>query len=164
MDKPNYNGIVLAKVRYDNNLKSGAKIIYSEIAALVNIKGYFWFNNNYFGKLYNKNKSTINRYINSLVEEGYIKICEVTDKEIVNKLKNKNLEGKGFGKLTCEWCGINTSILDKHHYPVPQSRGGKDTVGICPNCHNEFHFIEKKVKIKDIDKINHIKEIMGVID
>ena len=76
---------------------------------------------------------------NKLVELGFIKLitdCEKA-KEIV--LKNKN---KGF---ICEWCGCKTNAIQEHHFPIPKSKGGKDIVKICPNCHYEYHLIIKEV-------------------
>lgn len=42
----------------------------------------------------------------------------------------------------CEWCGGQSPALQRHHYPLPRSEGGKDTVKICGSCHAEFHFYE----------------------
>lgn len=39
----------------------------------------------------------------------------------------------------CEWCGNESYILHKHHYPIPLCKGGTDIVNICPNCHSTFH-------------------------
>lgn len=43
--------------------------------------------------------------------------------------------------LVCEWCGKESYILHRHHYPILASRGGQDTVRICPNCHATYHYI-----------------------
>ena len=59
-------------------------------------------------------------------------------KELV--LLNKN---KG---QTCQWCGIKTNAIQEHHYPIPKSKGGKEIVKICPNCHYEYHLIYKEKK------------------
>ncbi len=63
----------------------------------------------------------------------------MNEEEIVKKLKGKNLFGLGYGSKICEWCGIFTTVLHKHHYPISRKDGGTKTVKICPNCHNEFH-------------------------
>lgn len=57
-------------------------------------------------------------------------------------IKEQILNSKGEGNKTCDWCGCKTTILHKHHYPVPKRLGGKDIVNICSNCHNEFHLAE----------------------
>ena len=69
-----------SKVRYDNSLPFGARIIYAEISALCNSKGYCWANNKYFADLYNNSKDTISRWISDLEKAGYIK-CFVAQDE-----------------------------------------------------------------------------------
>ena len=49
---PNYFGILPANVRYDKRLKPMEKILYTEITALSNAKGYCYATNSYFAKLY----------------------------------------------------------------------------------------------------------------
>ena len=45
---PNYFGILPANVRYDKRLKPMEKILYTEITALANKKGYCYATNSYF--------------------------------------------------------------------------------------------------------------------
>lgn len=66
-------------------------------------------------------------------------IKEITDYE---EAKNLVLKRKGQGNR-CEWCGNKTYALQEHHFPIPKSKGGKETVLICPNCHYEYHAILK---------------------
>ncbi len=78
-------------------------------------------------------------------------------------IKNAVLSSKGTGEKTCEWCGCKTSVLNKHHYPVPKRDGGTETVNICSNCHNEFHLREGKKDRNDIynSVISHLNEKAG---
>lgn len=69
---PNYYAIIPANVRYDNRLCPNAKLLYGEISALCNKKGFCWAGNNYFEELYQVSKRTIQKWIASLVECGYI--------------------------------------------------------------------------------------------
>lgn len=48
-------------------------------------------------------------------------------------------------KKVCEWCGCKTTILHKHHYPIPKRLGGKEVVNICPTCHYGFHSKEREM-------------------
>ena len=67
-----YYAIIPANVRYNKNLTDGAKLLYGEITALCNEKGYCWATNGYFSELYGVTKVTISRWIKSLIDEGYI--------------------------------------------------------------------------------------------
>ena len=69
-----YYAILPANVRYDKNLTPNAKLLYAEITALTNEKGYCWATNSYFAKLYGVNKGTISSWIKNLKDSGYIKI------------------------------------------------------------------------------------------
>lgn len=77
---PGFIAYLPSKVRYDNSLPFGARIIYAEISALCNSKGYCWANNKYFADLYNNSKDTISRWISDLEKAGYIK-CFVAQDE-----------------------------------------------------------------------------------
>lgn len=71
---PNYYSVTPATVRYDKQLKPNEKLLFGEITALSNIKGYCYSTNKYFSNLYNKDVATISRWINHLKELGYLKI------------------------------------------------------------------------------------------
>jgi len=71
-NKPNYYAILPAKIRYDKSITTNAKLLFAEITALANKEGYCWANNTYFAKLYDVNKRTVQRWLQSL--EDYIEI------------------------------------------------------------------------------------------
>ena len=71
-EKKSYYAIIPANVRYDNNLSANAKLLYGEITALCNEKGYCWATNEYFASLYNTSEKTITRWISNLKESDYI--------------------------------------------------------------------------------------------
>lgn len=70
--KKSYYAIIPANVRYDDMLIPNAKLLYGEITALCNEKGYCWASNEYFAQQYNVGKSTIQRWLKTLEERGYI--------------------------------------------------------------------------------------------
>lgn len=71
-EKKSYFAIIPANVRYDDDLSANAKLLYGEITALCNEKGYCWASNDYFSSLYGKSKRTVIRWINDLVNKNYI--------------------------------------------------------------------------------------------
>lgn len=67
-----YYAIIPANVRYDKDLVPNAKLLYGEITALCNEKGYCWASNQYFAEIYNVSDRTIKNWISQLVDKGYI--------------------------------------------------------------------------------------------
>ena len=68
-----YYAIIPASVRYDKTLPSGAKLLYGEISALCNEKGYCWATNSYFAELYQITPRSVSDYITKLEEAGHIR-------------------------------------------------------------------------------------------
>lgn len=73
-EQPSYYSILTANVRYDRELKANEKLLFSEITALANKRGYCTATNNYFANLYDKSKTTISNWINHLKEKGYLRV------------------------------------------------------------------------------------------
>lgn len=87
-ENPNYYAILTAEVRYDKKLSPNAKLLYAEITALCGKDGKCWAKNSYFAELYEVSKKSISRWVNELVENGYIKskiIYKKNTKEIENR-------------------------------------------------------------------------------
>ena len=82
--------VIPASVRYDVNLKDKAKLLYGEISALSNEKGYCWASNKYFADLYNVSTTTISLLIKNLIDGGYLKSILVY-KEGTKEIKNRYL-------------------------------------------------------------------------
>ena len=67
-----YYAIIPANVRYDEELTPNAKLLYGEITALCNEKGYCWASNVYFAELYKVSKTSISKWLSQLTAKGYI--------------------------------------------------------------------------------------------
>jgi len=72
-EKRSYYAIIPANVRYDANLVPNAKLLYGEITALCNDKGYCWATNKYFADLYGVSDRSIRQWISVLEKRGYIR-------------------------------------------------------------------------------------------
>ena len=86
-EKPNYFAVIPANVRYNENLKLGAKMMYGEITSLTYKTGECWASNNYFAKLYKVSPQAISKWIKSLEEYKYVTI----DYEMKGKLITKRI-------------------------------------------------------------------------
>lgn len=106
-NQKSYYAIIPANVRYDKELQMGARMLYGEITALCNEKGYCWANNNYFAELYGVSKTTISIWINKLIEKGYL-YSEITYKKDSKEVLSRHL------KI------ISTPIQENLHTPIQE--------------------------------------------
>ena len=70
--KPSYYAVIPAEVRYDEQLKPNAKLLYGEISALIGADGFCYASNAYFSNLYGLTDRTISDLISALKAGGYI--------------------------------------------------------------------------------------------
>lgn len=73
-EKKGYYAIIPAFVRYDKRLPANAKLLYGELTALSNEKGYCWAGNDYFAGLYEVSKTSVSKWVSALKDAGYIQI------------------------------------------------------------------------------------------
>lgn len=87
MDNPSYYAIIPAEVRY-SDINPSAKLLYGEITALCNQRGYCWATNSYFSELYGVTKNTISTWISELKKRGFVSVEVIrNDKRQVVKRK-----------------------------------------------------------------------------
>ena len=79
MEHPSCYSILTADVRYDKRLKPNEKLLFSEITALSNKRGYCNASNNYFAQLYDVTTVTASNWVNHLKDRGYIDVEMIYD-------------------------------------------------------------------------------------
>lgn len=102
-NKKSYYAIIPANVRY-SNITPNAKLLYGEITALCNEKGYCWATNEYFANLYGASKRSVSLWIKELIDNRFINSTlkyKENSKEIEQRIltivpmeKNFNTYGK----------------------------------------------------------------------
>lgn len=85
-----YYAIIPANVRYDKDLAPNAKLLYGEITALCNEKGYCWASNQYFADLYHSSISAVQKWVSALAKKGYINL-ELVYKEGTKQILQRKL-------------------------------------------------------------------------
>ena len=118
-DNPGYYSVIPANVRYDVELCPNAKLLYGEITALCNKKGYCWASNRYFARLYQVNTNTVSVWINQLVKKGYI-FSTIKYKEATKEIEKRILSLSLFRNE--EEKNVNTP-MDKNVYtPITKKK------------------------------------------
>jgi len=71
-EKPNYYAIIPAEVRYSKTLTPNAKLLYAEITALCNMNGKCTASTEYFCRVYEVSRASIQNWLSLLDKNGYI--------------------------------------------------------------------------------------------
>ena len=135
-----YYAIIPADVRYDLDLTPNAKLLYGEITALTNERGYCWASNKYFSELYRVHVDTISDWIKQLSEAGYIsneisKTREGTDRKIfIADSRVKQKVNEGLGEITGPGLGKKTERgYKKSPDPLGEITGDNNTLNNTSN-------------------------------
>lgn len=107
-----YYAVIPATVRYDKELTPNAKLLYGEITALCNEKGFCWAGNAYFADLYGVSKTSISKWISNLQKQGYI---EVT---IIYKQGSKEIESRHLRIADTPITKVDHPIQEKLNTPI----------------------------------------------
>ena len=73
MEKPNYYAVIPAEVRYNKKLTPNSKLLYAEITALCNMNGKCTASTEYFCRLYEVSRVSIQKWLKILEDNNYIK-------------------------------------------------------------------------------------------
>jgi response regulator of citrate/malate metabolism len=125
MEKPNYYAVIPAEVRYNKKLTPNAKLLYAEITALCNMNGKCTASTQYFCKLYEVSRASIQNWLRLLEKNGYIirdVIYRQGSKEILSR--SITLTGKGSLKNYTD----NTNAKAYTNTNITYSNKGKPTM------------------------------------
>lgn len=106
-EKPSYYAIIPAEVRYSKKLTPNAKLLYAEITALCNMNGKCTASTEYFCRLYEVSRASIQNWLKMLDDNGYIIrviIYRQGSKEILSRYI------KLVDKPSLKMCTDNTNI------------------------------------------------------
>lgn len=77
---PGYTAVLPPRVRYDEKLSPAAKLLFCEVMAMTDVKGFCWATNRYLAGLLRITKVHVGRLLNDLGDRGYI-VSEVIRSE-----------------------------------------------------------------------------------
>ena len=110
-----YYAIIPATIRYDKNITPNAKLLYAEITALCNEKGYCWASNAYFAELYGVSKTSVSNWISSLQKNGYISV------DMIYKENSKEIQNRYIRILNDPMKEILTGYERNLQYPMKEN-------------------------------------------
>lgn len=145
-EQKSYYAIIPANVRYDKDLTPNAKLLYGEITALCNERGYCWSENSYFAELYGVSNTSISKWINLLVQKGYLS-SEITYKEGTKQIDKRYLRIVAY------------PIEEKFNTPIEEKLKGNNT-GVNNTSNNTI--IKKKLQRKVEDYETEFEEIWAI--
>ena len=88
-EKPNYYAILTSEVRYSKALTPNAKLLYAEITALCNMNGKCTASTEYFCRLYEVSRVSIQKWLKNLEDNNHIRrvnIYKQGSKEILTRV------------------------------------------------------------------------------
>ena len=89
MQKPNYYAVIPAEIRYSKKLTPNAKLLYAEITALCNMNGKCIASTEYFCRLYEVSRVSIQKWLKILEDNNHIRrvnIYKQGSKEILSRV------------------------------------------------------------------------------
>lgn len=140
-EKPAFWAILPATVRYDENLSSTAKLLYAEISALQEAKGYCFAKNEYFSHVFGVNKRTVQRLIRELETRGHILVQFAAE------------AGGDLVRKICTVTRTETATADTPEDTVAKFTGGDKNVTPRQECHegDDKNVVEGAAKMSPIN-------------
>ena len=127
-NKKNYYAIIPAPVRYCKKLKANEKLMFGELTALTNEKGFCFASNDYFANLYDVSKTSVSKWISNLEKNKFIRLKMIYQKG-TKQIKERRI--------------YIAPLLKKSSIPIEEKLNTP---------------IEEKLKVNIYNNINNIKK------
>ena len=127
-NKKNYYAIIPAPVRYCKKLKANEKLMFGELTALTNEKGFCYASNDYFANLYDVSKTSVSKWISNLEKNKFIRLKMIYQKG-TKQIKERRI--------------YIAPLLKKSSIPIEEKLNTP---------------IEEKLKVNIYNNINNIKK------
>ncbi|MBO7666892.1 MAG: helix-turn-helix domain-containing protein [Firmicutes bacterium] len=118
MDKkgryPGYTALLPPAVRYDQELRPAAKLLYAEVSAMADVTGFCWATNRYLAALMNASKNTVSELLAQLEEHGYIMSEVLRDEKGAVVERRLYITDAGLMRLP--------PVSKSTHPPIPKNR------------------------------------------
>ncbi|MDH6367155.1 MULTISPECIES: helix-turn-helix domain-containing protein [unclassified Breznakia] len=121
MNKPAYYGVIPATIRYDKKIPTSEKVLFAELTALCNKTGYCWPTDNYLCELYEVGRTTVQRWLNNLEKNGYIK------RKLEYKKGSKKVIKRRIYTFEHPMPKNGTPYAQKWDNPMPKNGGDNNT-------------------------------------
>lgn len=148
--KPSYYSILTADVRYHDKLSPFDKLLYSDITALTNKKGYCNASNKYFAKVFNKSIRAISRSISTLSHNSLITTTLIRDEN--NEIVERKIYLNQTVTIGMEE-NVYTPIAKNDDTPIAKNVQYNNTSNINNIKSNSINTITKKKSMNDYEFI-----------
>ena len=122
MTKPNYYAVIPAEVRYNKNLTPNAKLLYAEITALCGMNGKCIASTQYFCKVYEVSRASIQNWLKTLEDHGYI-IRDVKYKKGSKEILSRSIKLVAKPSLKIYTDNTNTKVYNNTNTTYSNNKG-----------------------------------------
>lgn len=121
-----FYAIIPATVRYDNRIPANAKLLYGEITALCNERGYCWATNAHFAELYGVKNRSITNWLGALEDAGYIQREEIYEKG-TKRVQERRIY---IVENNCDTPSKNFPTPLENNFPTPTKESSKGIIQV----------------------------------
>ena len=132
MNLENFKGIFIP----DELLKLRSVTFFQKVVIVLFRAGYT--NHKDLAQLADSTEGSIAVTLSELRKAGFILQAKYLPENAREVVQN-GLTVTTHQRQACEWCKRPVIALQRHHYPVSRTSGGKLTVDICGTCHADYH-------------------------